>query len=106
MNPHKVNRVEIGSHQIEVSFDHPKIGAKRANKSPLPTGISSTVSTQPLRFRPAAGLDVSQKIGINSQYSQLSSLIVHSEERLPRPIMRSGGHHPTTDHDVEPAKPR
>ena len=28
------------------------------NKSPLPTGISSTVSPQPLRFRPAAGLDV------------------------------------------------
>jgi len=29
-----------------------------ANKSPLPTGISTTVSPQPLRFRPAAGLDV------------------------------------------------
>ena len=27
------------------------------NKSPLPTGISTTVSPQPLRFRPAAGLD-------------------------------------------------
>jgi len=31
---------------------------KNPNKSPLPTGISSTVSPQPLRFRPAAGLDV------------------------------------------------
>jgi len=61
MNPHKVNRVEIGSHQIEVSFDHSRIGAKRANKSPLPTGMSSVVSPQPPRFRPAAGLDVSTR---------------------------------------------
>jgi len=31
---------------------------KTQNKSPLPTGFSSVNSPQPLRFRPAAGLDV------------------------------------------------
>ena len=34
---------------------------KKANKSPLPTGISTTASPQPLRFRPAAGLGVRQR---------------------------------------------
>ena len=33
-----------------------------ANKSPLPTGFSSVTSPQPLRFRPAAGLDVRHKM--------------------------------------------
>jgi len=37
------------------------------NKSPLPTGFSSTVSPQPLRFRPAAGLDVLPRMKIGNE---------------------------------------
>ena len=41
----------------------------RANKSPLPTGFSSTVSPQPLRFRPAAGLYVRPNTKLHDQPS-------------------------------------
>jgi len=43
---------------------------KKANKSPLPTGISSIVSHQPLGFRPAAALDVGNMTGhVTWQYT-------------------------------------
>ena len=52
MSPNIKRKVE----QLLEEFKQAK--KKSANKSPLPTGFSSTVSPQPPRFRPAAGLGV------------------------------------------------
>ena len=79
------------------ALDFPKIETQ--NKSPLPTGFSSTVSPQPLRFRPAAGLDVRQTI-------EEDDMTLSEAKKLSHLLARIGAHLDQSaefvrDHDTE-----
>ena len=70
---------------------------ERANKSPQPTGISSVNSPQPLRFSPAAGLDVSSQnqYRFPSRRSRRSPKKTNQDNHATNNPIRATGSHPT-----------
>jgi len=76
------NAPKISRQVQQIALDIPVVGDhRRQNKSPLPTGMSSIVSHQPLSSSPAAGLHVSstkQHRFQSLRYSQEESITILS----------------------------